>query len=186
MHPLLIEFPEEFETSQLIIRIPRPGDGEVVYQAIKASLTEIKPWLPFAQKEQSLQDVEINIREAHLNFLSRKDLRLLVFLKKTGELVASTGLHRMDWSVPKFEIGYWIDSRYSGNGYMMEAVQGIADFAFRELKARRVEIRCDSKNVKSRNVAERAGFKLETILKNDDLSADGNELLNTCIYASIK
>jgi hypothetical protein len=33
--------------------------------------------MPFAQKEQSEQDVELNIREAHMKFLQREDLRRL-------------------------------------------------------------------------------------------------------------
>lgn len=183
MNPLLMEFPEEFTTDRLLIRMPRPGDGKAVYEAITASKSELRPWLPFAQKEQSEEDTELNIREAHIAFLKREDLRLLIFSKKTGEFIATSGLHRMDWLVPKFEIGYWIDSRYSGKGYMTEAVQAITDFAFRELKARRVEIRCDEKNIKSRSVPERLGYRLEGILLNDDISPDNKELRNTCIYA---
>lgn len=183
MNPLLIDFPEEFSTERLVIRTPKPGDGQAVFEAINASIQELKPWMPFAQNEQSAQDVELNIREAYIKFLKREDLRLLVFLKETGELVASTGLHRIVWSVPKFEIGYWIDSRFGGKGYMTEAVNGITDFAFRELKARRVEIRCDVNNQKSREIPERLGFSLEGILKNDDWSVDKSELRDTCIYA---
>ena len=183
MNPLLMEFPEEFSTERLLIRIPRPGDGKAVYEAIAASINELKPWLAFARKEQSEEEVEVNVRNAHIAFLKRENLRLHIFHKETGEFIATSGLHRMDWSIPKFEIGYWIDSRHSGKGYMTEAVQGITDFAFQELNAKRVEIKCDEKNVKSRAVPERLGFNLEGILINDDLSLDKKELRNTCIYA---
>lgn len=185
MNPVLKEFPEEFTTERLIIRMPRPGDGKVVYEAIKASMKELKPWMPFAQQEQTEQDVELNIRSAHTSFLTREDLRLLVFHKGTGEFIASSGLHRINWSIPKFEIGYWIDTRFSGKGYMIEAVQGIADFAFAELHAKRLEIRCDTHNQKSRAIPEKLGFVLEGILKNDDLSPDTNELRDTCVYAKL-
>lgn len=69
---------------------------------------------------------------------------------------------------------------------MTEAVQGIVDFAFKELKARRLEIRCDSKNLKSRAIPEKTGFILEGILKYDDLSANATKLRDTCIYARFK
>lgn len=183
MNPILKEFPDEFSTERLVIRMPRPGDGKAVYDSIMASINELKPWLSFAQKEQSEQDVELNIRQSYISFLKRDDLRLLVFLKETGEFIASSGLHRIDWSIPKFEIGYWIDSRFSGKGYMTEAVKGITDFALNELNARRIEIRCDEKNVKSRAIPERLGYTLEGILKNNSLTPDTNELRNTCIYA---
>lgn len=183
MKPILLDFPTEFTTERLLIRMPKPGDGKAVYDAIKASLEELKPWMPFAHFSQTEQEVEANIREAHVKFLTREDLRLLVFLRDTGELVASSGLHRINWEVPKLEIGYWADTRHSGKGYVTEAVNGVTEFAINELKARRVEIRCDAKNVKSRAVAERAGFTLDAILKNDALSIVGNELRDTCIFS---
>ncbi|WP_336883387.1 GNAT family N-acetyltransferase [Priestia koreensis] len=185
MNPILRDIPTEFSTDRLLIRMPKPGDGAVVYEAIQASLNEFKPWMPFAQREQTLEETEINIRESYINYLKRTDLRLLVFLKETGELVASSGLHRIDWDVPKFEIGYWIDTRHSGKGYMTEAVEGIQQFAFQKLGARRVEIRCDSRNTKSRGVAERAGFNLDGILHSDSLSVEG-DLRDTCIYSLTK
>lgn len=184
MNPLLLDLPTEFETDRLLIRMPLPGDGAVTCESINHSLPELKPWMPFAQKEQTIEDTEINIRQAYINFLNRTDLRLLVFKKDTGEFVASSGLHRINWDVPKFEIGYWIDTRFSGNGYMTEAVQGITHFAVRELKARRVEIRCDALNVKSRAIPERLGFTLEGILKSESISVEG-ELRDTCVFAKV-
>ncbi|MCM3618331.1 GNAT family N-acetyltransferase [Sutcliffiella horikoshii] len=182
--PILKDFPSEFTTDRLLIRMPLPGDGPAVHDSIIQSLPELKPWMIFAQHDQTVEDVEANIRESHAEFLQRKDLRLLVFLKETGEFVASSGLHRIDWAIPKFEIGYWVDSRYAGKGYITEAVNGITKFAFEQLHANRVEIRCDSMNVKSRAVAERAGYTLEGILKKSELGVNG-ELLDACVFAKI-
>ena len=185
MNPLLLDFPTEFYTDRLFIRMPLPGDGKVVAQAINESIEELKPWMPFAQDKQTVEEAEINIRKSHAQFLQREDLRLLIFFKETGEFIGSSGLHRMNWDVPKFEIGYWIDSRFSRKGYMTEAVEGIINFALKELGARRLEIRCDSNNVKSRAIPEKLGFKLEGILENDDVAANGLDLRDTCIYAKV-
>ncbi|TVY10545.1 GNAT family N-acetyltransferase [Paenibacillus cremeus] len=186
MNPILMDFPTEFTTERLIIRMPKLGDGLAVNQAIRASIEELKPWLPFAQSVPSVEESEAWIRDSAAKWITRENLMLLVFLKETGQLVASSGLHRMNWRVPKFEIGYWIDTRFSGQGYMTEAVQGITAFAFDELHARRVEIRCDPNNVKSRAIPERLGFILEGILRNDAVSADGSQLRDTCVFAKIK
>lgn len=69
---------------------------------------------------------------------------------------------------------------------MTEAVERITQFAFEQLFARRVEIRCEENNWRSRKIAERLQFELEGILKQDSLSADGSHLRNTCIYAKIE
>jgi RimJ/RimL family protein N-acetyltransferase len=186
MKPILLDFPEEFSTERLLIRKPMPGDGKGVYDAMQASMNELKEWMPWAYREQTVEDVEVNMRDAHAKFLSREDLRLHLFDKETGEFIGSSGLHRINWQVPKFEIGYWIDTRHSGKGYITEATKAITEFAFTELKARRVEIRCDYNNTKSRAIPEKLDFTLEGILKNDGLSADGKEVRDTCVYAKIK
>ncbi|MDQ1146442.1 RimJ/RimL family protein N-acetyltransferase [Bacillus sp. SORGH_AS 510] len=186
MKPILIDFPEQLTTERLLIRKPMPGDGKAVYDAMQASLTELKEYMPWAHRNQTVEDVEVNMREAHAKFLTREDLRLHLYDKETREFIGSSGLHRINWSVPKFEIGYWIDTRHSGKGYITEATHAITEFAFTELKARRVEIRCDSNNSKSRAIPEKLGFTLEGILKNDGLSADGIEIRDTCVYAKTK
>lgn len=186
MKPILIDFPEEIYTERLFIRKPMPGDGKAVNAAMQNSMNELRAWVAWAHKEQSEQDVEANLREAHAKFLTREDLRLHLFHRETGEFIGCSGLHRINWDVPKFEIGYWIDTRYSGNGYITEAVEAITKFAFSELKAKRVEIRCDPKNVRSRSIPERLGFTLEGIIKNDELSADRTEIRDTCIFAKTK
>jgi RimJ/RimL family protein N-acetyltransferase len=185
MKPILLDFSEQFFTERLLIRMPLPGDGKVVYQAMQASLNELKEWMPWAHREQTVEDVEANMRDTHAKFLTREDLRLHIFNRETGEFIGSSGMHRINWNIPKVEIGYWIDTRYRGRGYMTEAVEAITNFAFTELKAKRVEIRCDVKNLKSRAIPERLGFKLEGILCNDDMSADGKQIRDTCIYAKI-
>ncbi|GAK04005.1 acetyltransferase, GNAT family [Geomicrobium sp. JCM 19037] len=186
LNPLLLDFPQQFETDRLLLRLPLPGDGEAVYDAIRASKSELKRWLPFAQKECTLEDVELDLREAHINFLKREDLRFLLFRKDTSRLVGVSGLHRIDWAVRKFEIGYWVDTRQRGQGYISEAVAGITQFAFDQLRARRVEIRCDRINQRSRAIPEKAGFMLEGILRNDDTAAfDPREMRDTCVYAKI-
>ncbi|MEH7254277.1 GNAT family N-acetyltransferase [Neobacillus niacini] len=185
MKPSLIEFPEEFTSERLLIRKPLPGDGKAVYEAMLASLDELRPWMPWAHTNQSEQDTEASVRDSIAEFITREDLRLHIFNKETGEFIGSTGLHRINWDVPKFEIGYWIDTRFSGRGYMTEATEAITNFAFTELNAKRVEIRCDTRNTRSRAIPEKLGFTLEGILKNDSLSADSKELRDTCIFAKI-
>lgn len=96
--------------------------------------------------------------------------------------VGSSGLHNIDWSVPKFEIGYWCRSKFIGKGYITESVRGLTVFAFEILKANRVEICCDQKNIKSRKIAERLGYRLEGIFRNYRLTVD-NQLEDTCVYA---
>lgn len=183
--PRIPDFTESFESERLIIRAPKLGDALDVWNAKQNSLPALREWMLWAQDEPELHETEENLRKAVADFITRKDLRFHIYSKETGEFVGASGLHSINWSIPKFEIGYWLATEFEGNGYITEAVQRIEQFAFEQLGARRVEIRCDEENVKSRSVAERVGFILEGILKQDSLSPEGNVLRNTCIYAKI-
>jgi RimJ/RimL family protein N-acetyltransferase len=106
---------------------------------------------------------------------------MLLIRKSDGMFVGGSGLHRIDWTVPKFEIGYWVRTSLQGQGYITEAVNGITDFAFTVLHARRIEIRCDARNTRSAAVAERAGYTLEARFHHDCRGVDG-DLRDTLIY----
>ncbi|SDJ78244.1 GNAT family N-acetyltransferase [Sediminibacillus albus] len=183
MNPILYEIPAVLETERLLLRRPESGDGKAVNDAVKASIQELRPWMPFAQRIPTVEDSEINCREAYSSFINRVNLRYLLFHKETNAFIGSSGFHNIDWNVPKCEIGYWIHTTYSGYGYMTEAVNKLTQFALSDLKCQRVEIRCEAKNLKSRAIPEKLEFALEGILRNDDLSADGQHLTDTCIYA---
>ena len=114
--------------------------------------------------------------------LQRSELRLHLYLRGTDTLVGSSGLQGIDWEVPTFEIGYWCRTGFTGRGYITEAVLGIRAFAFETLGAKRVEIRCDSRNHPSVRVARRAGFLLEGELHNNEVGAYGSAK-GTLIFA---
>jgi ribosomal-protein-serine acetyltransferase len=184
MNPLLLDFPDRFETERLTIRSPRPGDGAELNAAIRDSKAALEKWMPWAAGEiPTVEESEANVRRAYTQFLLREDLRLSLFLKGSDTMVGSSGLHRIDWSVPCMEIGYWVRTPYSGRGYITEAVRAVSRFAFEELGAKRVEIRCDALNEKSAAVARRAGFPLEATLHNQARDHGSGRLRDTLIFA---
>jgi len=180
--PILLDFPDTFETERLLIRSPLFGDGPELHAAVRESMGELTPWMPWPKEHRTVDDSEASARRARVAFLQRSELRLHLYLKGTDTLVGSSGLQRIDWDVPKFEIGYWCRTSFTGRDYITEAVLGITEFAFDALGARRVEIRCEPRNLPSARVAERAGFELEGTLRNNEVDDDG-EPGDTLIFA---
>ena len=177
------EIPDILQTKRLTLRAPRVTDASAVHEAVLESLPQLRPWMPWASPDYSLRSAEENLREAVARFVTRKDLRYHFFDRETGTLVGSSGLHRIDWSVPKLEIGYWCRSSQTGHGFVTEAVGALVGLAF-DLGAARVEIRCDDRNARSFRVAERCGFSLEGVLKNEARAPDGT-LRDTRVYARV-
>lgn len=183
MKPILREIPEGFETERLIIRPPHPGDGVAAHAAIVESAERLRVWIPWAKPEITVEEEEVLAREYYLKYLSREKLHFYMFLKESSIFLGMSALHTIDWDIPRFEIGYWIRTGYEGKGYASETVKGLTQFAF-NLGALRIEIRTDSRNERSWRVAERAGFILDGILKNNTRDVDGI-LGETRIYSKI-
>jgi RimJ/RimL family protein N-acetyltransferase len=186
MQEVLLDFPESFDTERLTIRCPRPGDGPEFNAATLESWDRLQPWFVWAMEPPTVEENEIRLRQARAKFMTREDLWLLLFLKGTKTLIGSSGLHSIDWSVPKFEIGYWVRTGYEGQGYITEAVEAIADFAFETLGARRIKIRCNIDNLRSAAVARRAGFDFEgtnRCIRRHHLS---RELVDEMVFSRIR
>ena len=187
--PLLIDVPERLLTPRLVLRCPRAGDGPALNEAVTVSLDELRPWMPWAQAAPTLDESEAHARGAQARFMQRSDLVYAIW-EHDGQgvetrLVGGTGLHRIDWSVPRFEIGYWRRSGEQGRGLVTEAVQALSRMAFDVLQAQRVEVRMDDANTASWKVAERAGFTLEGVLRRDTVAVDGR-VRDTRVYSRVR
>lgn len=186
--PVLIEVPERIVTERLVLAAPRAGLGQALNAAVCESLEDLKPWMPWAQTAPSIEESEAVIRRMLVDFIARKALSYQVYRKieagRCGQLLGCIGMHRFDWAVRSFEIGYWIRSSAMGHGLMSESVQALACMAFQDLQARRVEIRMDDTNLRSRAVAERCGFEFEGVLRRDSLDTAG-EPRDTRVYARL-
>jgi RimJ/RimL family protein N-acetyltransferase len=169
------------ETERMVLRRPSPDYAVVIQQAIEETFESLHRWMPWAKNPQSLQQIRDFLADAERRFVDGEDFVVSAFLKESDQFVLNTGIHPRNWAVPKFEIGFWCRSAMQGRGYVTEAVKELTKIAFREMAAKRVEIRCDTRNVASRRVAERSGFRLEAELKSDDRANDGS-LRDTTVY----
>jgi RimJ/RimL family protein N-acetyltransferase len=185
-NPLLLDIPEVLETERLILRCPLPGDGAAVNAGLRDSWSTLHAWMAWASAEEPplVDDTEMRQRQNRVDYLARANFNFNAFLKESGEFVGKPGIVRLDWKIPKCEIGYWMCTPMEGKGYMTEAVSALTDFAFETLGMVRVEIRCDPLNKRSAAIAERLGYQKEAHLRND-LREPHGILRDTLIYARV-
>jgi RimJ/RimL family protein N-acetyltransferase len=183
--PPPVELPETIETERLILRSPRPGDGLAANEAVLETWDELHRWMPWAGERPSVEQSEERVRELQAKFLARTALPMTMWLRDGETFLGSADLHQIDWSVPKFAVGYWVRTAFLRRGYVTEAVRALTVFAFEVLGAERVEIQCSPENTRSQRVAERCGFDLEGRLRNHYREPNG-ELRDTLVYALIR
>jgi RimJ/RimL family protein N-acetyltransferase len=184
--PLLEDVPERLETARLIVRMPQGSDAPAHNAAVCESLDDLGTYMPWAQAAPSFEQSHADCRRLQAKFLLREDMSMFMFARdaegREGEFVGGVGLHRIDWAVRRFELGYWCRVSRQGQGLVVEAARALTALAFDQLRARRVEVRMADANERSWRVAERLGFALEGVLRSNVLDPRG-EAHDTRIYA---
>lgn len=172
MEPLLLGLPSILRGEQVTVRPFARGDGAAIFQAIDEDREHLRRWLPWVDHHATPNDSEAYARSACGAWVLRTDLAVALF-DHADHFVGGSGLHRFDWEIGTFEIGYWIRKSAEGRGIVSEAVTLLTALAFARLSANRVEIRCDPRNERSARVPSALGFRLEGILESSDREPNG-------------
>jgi RimJ/RimL family protein N-acetyltransferase len=165
IEPLRIDLPEQLVSERVLLRPWRESDAYGLWEAVDSSRASLGEWMPWVGEYRSPEDAAPVIRRMRSWWLLRQDLVLGIFDKDTGQVLGGSGLHRIDWRIRRFEIGYWLRDSAVGHGYVTEAVRVLTRFAFEQLEANRVEIRMDPQNTRSRAIPVRLAYVYEGCLR---------------------
>ena len=99
--------------------------------------------------------------------LNNSSLRLAIREKSKGQLIGFinfTGFERGPFQACR--LGYKLDFRFEGRGYMSESLRPALKFMFEELNFHRIEANYIPENFRSGRLLERLGFQKEGFAKN--------------------
>jgi RimJ/RimL family protein N-acetyltransferase len=163
MSRILIDIPEVIETSRLKLIMPCAGLGAKIYPAIMDGYEDYVQWLCWPTTPPTQEAVEEEARKNHAEFILRDFIRYIIIDKESSDVVGRCALpsNQRNWSIPQFAISYFIRRSARARGYASEAAHALALMAFRDLKAKKLEIYCDVENPASNRVPQKIGFKLE-------------------------
>lgn len=91
-----------------------------------------------------------------------------IVLRGDDSLVGAIGL-RIDRSMGKAELGYWVGKPFWNRGYATEAAIALLAFGFDELQLNRIHAVHLARNPRSGRVMEKAGMLLEGTARQDTL-----------------
>lgn len=102
-----------------------------------------------------------------------------------NKVIGSIGVFRKD-NIHCYtaEMGYYIAEEYWGKGIMTKAVKEACDYIFERTDIIRIFAEPFAHNIASCRVLEKAGFKLEGILRNNAIK--NNKILDMKMYSIIK
>lgn len=148
--------PETIKAGDLLLRRWEPDWAEEAATAVRESLPELKPFMPWASDDYDVAAARAYIERSEQNWAEGTEFNYAIFTPG-GALAGSIGLMtRMGPGV--LEIGYWMRTPFAGRGHMTTAVTAITEVALALPGIDRVAIRHDASNAASGAVAAKAGF----------------------------
>lgn len=141
--------------------LPTERDVQEIYDLVRENLEELKLWMPWATDDYSLESAREFVRGNLSEFATTGSFNTSVV---AGEkIVGSLAFHHLDSVNKSAHVGYWLGKSAQGKGLMTKCTRVLVDYLFEEMQLNRVQINCNARNVKSRAIPERLGFKLEGI-----------------------
>lgn len=187
MHRLLLDIPSCFESTRLELRCYREGDGPLYYAVSRRNREHLMRYESdnVVMQITSEEDAEITVRDLAVDWKARNSFFIGAFDKSNQHFVAQIYIGPVNWDLPEFQIGFFVDKDYEGQGYVTEAVTATLGFIFNYLNAYRVGAECDETNTRSMRVLERCGMVKEGLLRQNKRHADGT-VSGTVYYGLLK
>jgi ribosomal-protein-serine acetyltransferase len=103
---------------------------------------------------------------------------------KNKKLAGIISLKSFDWTIPKCEMGYFVDKDYEGKGIITKGLTQVIRFCFDTLKLKKLFLRIAPNNFPSKRVAEKNGFIVEGTLRNEYRTGNG-DLIDVNYYGLV-
>jgi RimJ/RimL family protein N-acetyltransferase len=115
---------------------------------------------------KTIQDAEVFIKStADRPGIVNTWYQLGIFRKDNEELIGDLGIHFMSPEGRQIELGYTLKPEHQGRGYATEAVSSLIDYLFGKMDTHRISCSLDPRNMRSKLLVERLGFRQEAHFK---------------------
>lgn len=152
---------------RLVLRPTVMADAVPLVDAINASLTELRAYMPWSHLPQTPEIQLERLRGLEADYWAGRQLAMVLAREADGAFLALVGLHpRVPLNPTGLEVGFWAPTPHAGRGYTTLAARVATLYAFDKLGADRVQVLCDASNLGSRRVIAKCGFQLEGTLRN--------------------
>lgn len=148
----------QFFTERLLLRDITIDDKLAIFDYRSDSETnKFQSWIP-----ETLEDVDSFIQRNNKEFNQPESwYQVLITDKETKAVIGDVGIHFFGSENLQVELGITLNKNFHGKGYASEALKGVINFLFNDLKKHRIMASINPDNIDSLNLMERIGFRKE-------------------------
>ncbi len=151
---------------KVMLRPYEKRDIDETYRAVRESLAEMAPWLPFAHPDYSIKESRAWIKQRPKEWKKGTSYEFVILDARDGAYLGGCGLNGIGGENQRANLGYWVRTSRTGKGVAPSAARLLAEWGFKALGLKRVEIVVATGNLRSLRVAEKTGATREGVLRN--------------------
>ncbi|HEX6492458.1 MAG TPA: GNAT family N-acetyltransferase [Candidatus Dormibacteraeota bacterium] len=156
--------PDRIDAGPILLRRWTPDDAPALLEAVAASHAHLRPWMPWALEEPTLEEEAGFIARMARAYDEGAEFAYGMFTPADGALVGACALH-VHPGTTMLEIGYWVHAGHTRRGYATAAARALTEAALALPGVTSVEIHCDVANTVSASVPHRLGFRLDRVVR---------------------
>jgi len=149
-------------------------DAENLCELMVSNQIHFKEYLPKTLAQNlTVENSKIYIAEKQTEIALNTGFTFGIVENHSNKIAGIIILKKLDWKKNQGELAYCIDNKYTGKGWMSQAVEEISEFAFNELGLRSLQIITHKSNMASCKVAEKNNFIWKRTLENEFIPTTG-------------
>ncbi|MGL4821129.1 MAG: GNAT family N-acetyltransferase [Bacilli bacterium] len=141
--------------------------ADALYRIIEVERETLSEWLPWISdvRDQSTWAMLLLTWQRMEELLGTQEVYAV---KSDSQVVGMITVQHIDAQNRSCALGYWLSQRATGQGVMSKAVQQVVHWLFATRAFHRIELRIRMNNTRSNRLAERLGFRLESISRESE------------------
>lgn len=154
-------------------------NATIIYNIFSADMKNLRFWMPNGDFKDATE-VFMNLKRRE------KSTRQYMYgIYKNKELLGEIGLSDSSPQNKYGWVGYWLKKTARGSGIINKLLPTIEKLAFEDLGMNKLNLGCDVKNIASRKIAEKNGYTLDGIMRDERMWPDGS-FHDECEYSKLK
>lgn len=176
-----VSLPCQLIDGEICLEPVQPNDAGELFALTASNRSYLRKWLPWLDLTRSVHDTKSFIEKCVSQQEQKSGLQFCI--RSRDRIIGMIGFHGFDWPNYATSIGYWLSEHLQGRGIMTRSCHSLINFAFKEIRLHRVEIRCATTNCRSRAIPKKLQFVQEGIIRDGEWLYD--KFVDLAVYGML-
>jgi len=168
------------------LRLLRIEDLDLYFQLVENNRHRLEDFFTgTVSRTKSYEDTRIFLKDITQRSKDRIYFPYILIDNQNQKIAGFFDLKNIDWSIPKTELGFYMDEHYSNKGIATNAFRLLCDLCFTEYKFQKLFLRTHISNTSAKRLAEKCGFEIEGTIRRDYKTSSG-KVVDLIYYGRLK